>query len=338
MYAGEPRAYASKEPAADSLPMDTSCGSDSSAENAKKVESAKKVDNADDSSTKKTEGSENPGTKLKYIGMTPGRRRSLQNGRRRRSSTFSRGRRRSSFSSSMFQNRDENNPAGKELIALVMLSLLTILAFVSLIDLDPIYIITWLKWLEEDTMRGILVLLAALMLAIPFFLPITKNCLRHPRLLLWFSGRLDFINGWCYPRFFPHFFIGRFLCTCIHDYINYRAETLIGRRKWIIIQKLLLRDGIYCKFSLKSINKLNIMRILTQKVCSLPRLFRYIRFALHASAFQPTMLYLGDNMCSKYSLCNRYTAQSPDIFNTHICGIWITYAWPIYNFGSFASI
>ena len=66
---------------------------------------------ADDSSTKKTEGSENPGTKLKYIGMTPGRRRSLQNGRRSRGSTFSRARRRSSFSSSMLQNRDENNPA-----------------------------------------------------------------------------------------------------------------------------------------------------------------------------------------------------------------------------------
>ena len=73
----------------------------------------------------------------------------------------------------MLQNRDENNPAGKELIALVMLSLLTILAFVSLIDLDPIYIITWLKWLEEDTVRGIFVL-QRLMLAIPFFLPITK--------------------------------------------------------------------------------------------------------------------------------------------------------------------
>ena len=318
--------------------MDTSCGSDSSAENAKKVDSAKKVENADDSSTKKTEGSENPGTKLKYIGMTPGRRRSLQNGRRSRGSTFSRARRRSSFSSSMLQNRDENNPAGKELIALVMLSLLTILAFVSLIDLDPIYIITWLKWLEEDTVRGIFVLLAALMLAIPFFLPITKIVYVT---LGFFYG---FLAGWTLSMvgvtlgFFLTFFIGRFLCTCIHDYINYRAETLIGRRKWIIIQKLLLRDGIYCKFSLKSINKLNIMRILTQKVCSLPRFFRYFRFALHASAFQPTMLYLGDNMCLKYSLCNRYTAQSPNIFNSHICGIWITYAWPIYNFGSFASI
>ena len=250
--------------------MDTSCGSDSSAENAKKVDSAKKVENADDSSTKKTEGSENPGTKLKYIGMTPGRRRSLQNGRRSRGSTFSRARRRSSFSSSMLQNRDENNPAGKELIALVMLSLLTILAFVSLIDLDPIYIITWLKWLEEDTVRGIFVLLAALMLAIPFFLPITKIVYVT---LGFFYG---FLAGWTLSMvgvtlgFLLTFFIGRFLCTCIHDYINYRAETLIGRRKWIIIQKLLLRDGIYCKFSLKSIDKLNILRVLTKEFCSLP--------------------------------------------------------------------
>ena len=253
--------------------MDNTGGSDSSAENANKAENAKKVDNADDSSTKKTEGSEGAGAKSKYIGMTAGRSRSMERSKRRRRSTIRRSRGRSraqSFSASMFKNHDGNNPVGKELTALVMLSLLTILAFVSLIDLDPDYIITWLEWLQTDTVRGIFVLLAALMLAIPFFLPITKIVYVT---LGFFYG---FLAGWTLSMvgvtlgFLLTFFIGRFLCTCIHDYINYRAETLVGRRKWIIIQKLLLRDGIYCKFSLKSIDKLNILRVLTKEFCSLP--------------------------------------------------------------------
>ena len=115
--------------------------------------------------------------------MTAGRSRSIERSKRRRRSTIRRSRGRSraqSFSASMFKNHDGNNPVGKELTALVMLSLLTILAFVSLIDLDPDYIITWLEWLQTDTVRGIFVLLAALMLAIPFFLPITKKKFTSP--------------------------------------------------------------------------------------------------------------------------------------------------------------
>ena len=242
--------------------MDTTSDIDSLPENTKKEETA------NDRSTTKKEGSEDTRPKLKYVGMTSGRRRSMERGRKRRRSSFGRLNRLSSFSSATYNNRNGSNSVGKELTALVMLSLLTILAFVSLIDLDPAYIISWLEWLQEDDVRGVLVLLAALMLAIPFFLPITKIVYVT---LGFFYG---FLAGWVLSMvgvtlgFLLTFFIGRFLCTCIHDYIDYRAETLLGRRKWIIIQKLLLRDGIYCKFSLQYFSNQNIMRVLTQQICS----------------------------------------------------------------------
>ena len=116
----------------------------------------------------------------------------------------------------------------------------------------------------------------------------------YPRLLLWFSGRLDLSMVGVTLGFCSLFLLGDFY-TCIHDYINYRTETLVGRRKWIIMQKLLLRDGIYCKFSLKSIDKLNILRVLT-RILFITVVVQVHSLALHAFAIQPGMLYLS-NLC-----------------------------------------
>ena len=127
--------------------------------------------------------------------------------------------------------------------------MLTTMAIVLSFSTPPdAVIIPMLKWLDEDNVRGIFVFLLALTLAIPLFLPITKIVYISLGFFYgffagWVLAMLGNILGFCLT-----FFMGRFLCPCFHDYFNYRAESLVGRRRWIIIQKLLLRDGIYCKY------------------------------------------------------------------------------------------
>jgi uncharacterized membrane protein YdjX (TVP38/TMEM64 family) len=212
----------------------------------------------------------NAGAGLTAIGMSPGRRRSMRRSRSRsgtrRKSTgrifnISRQRRRSRSGRNL-------NFSNKEILALSGISLLTILAFVSLLDLPVEYIIAVLQWIEEDTVRGIFIFVLALTLAIPFFLPITKILYVS---LGFFYG---FFPGWCLAMlgvsfgFLLTFSIGRFVCKCCHDYINYRAEVLIGRRKWIAIQKLLLRDGIYCKcIYLSLIFPISLSTFSTNHIC-----------------------------------------------------------------------
>ena len=175
------------------------------------------------------------------LGTSPGRRRSMRRARGRSAGrALSRNRSRSGFGG-------HSKMSNKEMLALSGISLLTILAFVSLLDLPVEYIIAGLQWIEEDIIRGIFILVLSLALAIPFFIPITKILYVS---LGFFYG---FFPGWCLAMlgvsfgFLITFSIGRFACKCCHDYINFRAEVILGRRKWIAIQKLLLRDGIYCK-------------------------------------------------------------------------------------------
>ena len=194
---------------------------------------------------------------IQMLGTTPGRRRSMKLKKQRsRSRTHSNGlsvgrRRRARTNTNRSRSGSSGVPVifGKEILVVFGIVVLTTMAFAAAVSTPPdAVIIPMLKWLDEDNVRGIFVFLLALTLAIPFFLPITKIVYISLGFFYGFFGgwvlaMLGNILGFCLT-----FFMGRFLCPCFHDYFNYRAESLLGRRRWIITQKLLLRDGIYCKY------------------------------------------------------------------------------------------